>query len=158
MGILARHQNDDELAKNYFERSLKIRRHLGNRLGIAETLHRLGDLLAQNGDLQQGKLLLDESLDIFFDIYNRLGLAEVLEAYSRMALKKEKYKTSTEIFFSARTLRQTIGALPTLSEQKKHKNHLSKLKSALNKEDFQKAKTNGASLSLTQSIELTSKI
>jgi len=62
-------------AKRLYRESLKIAEALGNRLGIASTLHNLAVLAQNRGDLAEAERLYRESLEIAKDLGHRSGIA-----------------------------------------------------------------------------------
>ena len=64
LGIVARFQNDFTAARSLYEESLQIRRGLGDRWAIANSLNNLGLVLRFQGDLATARSLLEESLAI----------------------------------------------------------------------------------------------
>ena len=63
LGILAQNIGDYGEARRLYEESLNIEQGLGDKIGVATTLHNLG-ALAQVSDLAEARRLYQESIDI----------------------------------------------------------------------------------------------
>src|SRR4029453_11194161 len=70
-GSLAYRQGDYETARSLHEESLAIRRRLGDRRGIAASLHNLGLVAHRQGDNAAARLLSEGSLAIPPEVGNK---------------------------------------------------------------------------------------
>jgi predicted ATPase len=92
-GRLAQSQADLSAARRYYEESLKIRRDLGDKEGIAWSLRRLGAMMAYERD-PSARLLLEESLTIFRELGRMRGMAGALSSLGNVAVLEGDYKTA----------------------------------------------------------------
>ncbi|RME37220.1 MAG: tetratricopeptide repeat protein, partial [Thermoflexia bacterium] len=58
-----------------YEESLRIKEQLGDRAGVASTLHQLGNLAYLQGDYPEARRLYEESLRIKEQLGDRAGVA-----------------------------------------------------------------------------------
>src|SRR4029453_18379222 len=79
-GSLAYRQGDYETARSLHEESLAIRRQLGDRRGIAASLHNLGLVAHRQGDHAAARSLYEESLTTHRELGNQWGIAAPLAA------------------------------------------------------------------------------
>ncbi|MEO5881410.1 MAG: tetratricopeptide repeat protein [Caldimonas sp.] len=77
-GELARIQGDHAAARSLQERSLAIRRELGNRRGVSQSLTHLGTLAMRQADYTAARALIEEGLAIQRELGDRAGLASSL--------------------------------------------------------------------------------
>ncbi len=88
IGDLFEKQNKLEEAKEYFLRSLVIRKEIGYKVGEATSLLHLGKLLLKQGDSQQAKSYLEESLKVAEEIKAKAIIYEAHEALAELFEKK----------------------------------------------------------------------
>jgi non-specific serine/threonine protein kinase len=79
-GTLAEGQGDMQPARSLLEKSVALRRKLGDRRGIAATLINLANVLDSIGDATTARALLEESLAIMREINDRWGIPRVLSS------------------------------------------------------------------------------
>ena len=77
-GKLATHQGENEIAQKYCERSLVLRRGLGDESGVAKTLNSLGILQFTKSNFEEAKKFYEESLLISFKLIDKNGIASSL--------------------------------------------------------------------------------
>ena len=71
-----------------YGQSLDIFEELGNRAGMALTLHELGRLAQATGDLAEARRLYGQSLEIAEELGNRAGMASTLGQLANLAKPK----------------------------------------------------------------------
>ncbi len=84
-GNLALKQGEFAAAKTYFTESLRIRKMLGDRLGIATTYNNLGMIADTLGESATAIELIEESLAIHKQIGNQSGIAWTLRTLGGMS-------------------------------------------------------------------------
>ena len=85
IGSFKSSQGDSEQAKKYFEESLDIRKKIGDKYGIAESINKLGSFTFNQGDYEQSKKYYEESLCIFKGIGSKNGIANSLNYLGNVA-------------------------------------------------------------------------
>ena len=90
-GILAWRQCDFTASRALHERSLAIRRDLGDRQGIASSLNSLGNVALDQGDYPTAQALYAESLEIKKDLGDKQGIAAALNNLAIVAYQQGDY-------------------------------------------------------------------
>ena len=112
---MARVQQEYAAARRYYQESLDLRREVGDRHGVAVSLHNLGQVATALGTYDDAKKFFDESLSIFAELnshresaYPLSGLGDVaciVGAYSEaLAYYQNALRISTEIQNAAKVL------------------------------------------------------
>jgi predicted ATPase len=97
-------------AADLFERSLRVRRELGDRDGIASCLNDLGVLALDRGDYPRARTLLDESLQLCRALDNRYGTSFVLNNLSMLALNEGTYDSVPALLRESLDLARELGS------------------------------------------------
>ena len=84
-GSLAYHQGDYPVARHHHEESLAIGRELGDRKGIASSLHCIGNVALAEGDHASAQKLYEESLAIKRELGDQVQIAGGLNNLGMMA-------------------------------------------------------------------------
>ena len=98
---------DDNLA--LFAESLKIRRELGDRHGIAESLSSLGDIALRDGDYAEARVLYEESLGIRREVGHKWGVGNSLMALGYLALYQGDFSHARPRFEEALAILRDLG-------------------------------------------------
>jgi tetratricopeptide (TPR) repeat protein len=93
-----------ELAVQHWEQALAIDRRLGNELGAAILLHRLGHTAVLQGDLARGRALAEESLASHRRTGFRKGEAHVLTTQADIARAEGDFEGALELLHEARRI------------------------------------------------------
>jgi predicted ATPase len=93
IGLLASTQNEPDEARPPLEESLALRRELGDRFGIAETLINLGNL-AGPAEPRAAMALYEEALSLWRAIGHRPGIAGTLNNVGLIAESLGEYDTA----------------------------------------------------------------
>jgi predicted ATPase/DNA-binding winged helix-turn-helix (wHTH) protein len=86
-GVLARRQGDYPAARALGEESLAIQRQLGDRRGMATSLHDLGNVAMRQGDFASARALYEESLSISRELGDRAGIGSSLNDLGNVAME-----------------------------------------------------------------------
>ena len=108
-GLLANYQADYPAARALLEESLAIRRELGDRLGIAGSLHSLGTVDCDQGDYPAGRVLLEESLAIRRELGDRFGIAASLNNLGNVALYQGDCPAARALYEESLAIRRELG-------------------------------------------------
>jgi predicted ATPase/serine/threonine protein kinase len=105
---LVERQGDLAEARSLYERSLDLRRTLGDRPGIALSLHNLGINATDRGDYERAVALHRESADLFREVGDTAGLTITLNGIAVAERYRgnfdEAYSQSLECLAMCRTL------------------------------------------------------
>jgi len=108
-GDLARLQGEYELARNLTERSLAIRRNLGNKENIAKALNNLGLVLHDQGDIASARPLLEESLSIRRELGDKRGIGMLLNNLGVVAYAQKDYDYARALYEESLAIRRELG-------------------------------------------------
>jgi tetratricopeptide (TPR) repeat protein len=89
---------------------LKIEQELGNRSGIASSLHNLGVLAQDQGDYTAARTYYEQSLKIKQELGNRSGIASSLGQLGRLAYLEKDYVTAVRCWVVAQSIFEKLGA------------------------------------------------
>jgi predicted ATPase/DNA-binding CsgD family transcriptional regulator len=117
-GVLAYRQNDPEQANTYLEESLRLFRHLEDKLGMAACIYYLGCIMYDRGEVEAGMAMVRESLsrcreigasNISAEMLISLGVGalfcgEVVAAREWFEEGLELYKAVDDVYGSAVSL------------------------------------------------------
>jgi len=78
LGIIKEIQGNYSEALDYLEKSLKIEKNLGNKIGISRCLNNMGILFESKGDYSKALELYKKSLQIDIELKDKLGVATCL--------------------------------------------------------------------------------
>jgi predicted ATPase/class 3 adenylate cyclase len=99
-GRLAFNQGDYAVAQGYWERSLVLRREIGDAGRVADTLSNLGHLARERGDYATARRLITESLEIS-RAEGGIGGGRRLDHLGLVVLQQGDYATARSLFQQA---------------------------------------------------------
>jgi len=102
-------ENDYSLAQTLTEESLALRREMGEKKGIAGSLHSLGFIASKRGDYPTARVLMEESLVLERELGDRRGIAYLLNSMGPVAVAQEDYDTAQLFFEESLTLMRELG-------------------------------------------------
>jgi non-specific serine/threonine protein kinase len=91
------------------EESLAIYRELGDKRGIAASLHSLGTLVRNQGDYTQALSLCEESLAIFRELGDKQGIAASLNSLGIVAVDQGDYAQARSLYEESLAIRRELG-------------------------------------------------
>jgi predicted ATPase len=115
-GILARLQSDYRTARACFEESLRIRRELGDRRGIADCLANLGCVARRQSDDEAAWTLYQESVAMYRDLGDQRGLAGALCGMGNVAHRRGADEEAWALYQESLALRQDLGETQGIAE------------------------------------------
>jgi tetratricopeptide (TPR) repeat protein len=108
--VLHHLQGEYPQARQRYEESLAIERELGNRAGIASSLHQLGVLHHLQGEYPQARQRYEESLAVERELGNRAGIASSLHQLGRLAEEAGEYAQAVGLVGQAFAILTEIGS------------------------------------------------
>jgi predicted ATPase len=108
-GLLAYHRIDYPAARARHEESLAIRRHLGDRRGVAASLGNLGIVALDQGDLASARAMHEESLAIARELGNRNGIARSLGNLGMVASAERDFEAARALFEECLAMLRELG-------------------------------------------------
>ena len=108
-GIFAWKQGDFGAARTLYDRSLVIRRRLGDRRGIAAVLNNQGLLAYEQGDYRAARVLHEESLAIERELGDRWGAAVSLIHVGSLALAQGDSASARALYEESLAIFRDLG-------------------------------------------------
>lgn len=108
-GVLAWNQGDYAAAYTHYERSLRVRRRLGDEQGVAALLNNLGNLALDQGNYTQARTYLEESLALKRRTGNTAGIASSLSNLGVVAYEQADYTAASAYLEESISLKRSLG-------------------------------------------------
>jgi tetratricopeptide (TPR) repeat protein len=111
LGLVARYQGDYPAAQAYYRQSLDIRRRIGNKKGVADSLNNLGMVAMHQGDYSTAHTYFEDSMHIRREIGDRQGTAMSLNNLGVIAIYQGDYSAAHTYFEDGLQSNRKIGDL-----------------------------------------------
>jgi tetratricopeptide (TPR) repeat protein len=108
LGLIERYRGRYDAASVYADRSLAIRKKLGDTGGMAETMVTQANILIGKRHLDDARPLLVESGKLFLQINNERGMAEALEHLASLATDQDFHAKAVILYAAAHELRKKL--------------------------------------------------
>lgn len=108
-GTLAWTQGDYDAAYRLLQLALEIRRKLGDKQRIAETLNNLGNVAGYQGNYEQARVYLDESLTIARELGYQSSVARSLNNLGYVARLQSEFGAAKKLLQEARSILIELG-------------------------------------------------
>ena len=108
-GTLAQNQGDYKAARTLFEQSLSIWRQVGDKKGIATSLHNLGWIAWRQSDYATAHSLSAEALALHRELGNKQGMAHAVNNLGWVAHHRGDYAAARSFHEQSLTLRRELG-------------------------------------------------
>jgi non-specific serine/threonine protein kinase len=153
-GALAYRQGDYPAARTFHEKSLEIRKELGDRGGIALSLQNLGSVALWQGDYAAARVLLKESVGICRELGDRKGIAMSLEWLAVAEAPLGQAIPAARLWGVAERLREEVGSPLPPNERPRYEQQVAAARVALGDDAaFAAAWAEGRATPLEQAIE-----
>jgi tetratricopeptide (TPR) repeat protein len=106
---LAELQGDYASARSLQEESMKIRRELGDRQGIAQSLNNLGNVAYRQGDYASACSLQEEALIINRQLGNRSWVSNNLNNLGNVAYNRGDYASARSLYEESLEIQRELG-------------------------------------------------
>jgi non-specific serine/threonine protein kinase len=103
------HQGDYEQVRKYSEECLAISKTIGDKKGIAESLHNLGKVSDLKGDSEQARILFEESLAIRKEIGDKNGISDSVQSLGNLSADQGDYEQAKKYFEESFAIKKEIG-------------------------------------------------
>ena len=153
MGMGARAQGRFDLARRYFEESLRVFKHIGHKGLTAVLTSEIAHTLRAQGDYVQAKKTYQETMKVFQDYGNLPAVAHQLECFAMIAVVEQEPQRAAKLFSEAEVLRQVTGHKRTDEEEVEHEQSMTQLHSILSEAEFSALWTEGHAMIMGQAIE-----
>jgi predicted ATPase/Tfp pilus assembly protein PilF len=108
-GVLACRQGEYTAARARHEESLSIYRKLGDKLGVATSLHKLGFVTNLQGGPSEARSLFEESLAIFRELGDEHGIANSLRNLGNVASCQGDYAAARALYEESLLIDRRLG-------------------------------------------------
>lgn len=98
VAVIYERRGDTKEARLLYNRSLEIKKKLGDEKGIAVTLHELGRLAQNHGELEEAREFYSQSLEIARRLGNQQNIASTLHELGRLAHYQGELETARRLF------------------------------------------------------------
>jgi predicted ATPase/DNA-binding NarL/FixJ family response regulator/Tfp pilus assembly protein PilF len=109
LGVLAEEEGDLEGARRQFEQSVAVKRLLGDSLGLALSLAKLGEVIGTQGDIRLAHQLLGESVALQRELGDVYSMAFGLERFAIVAAAHGRAQRALQLAGAASAVREAIG-------------------------------------------------
>jgi predicted ATPase/DNA-binding CsgD family transcriptional regulator len=109
LGVLAEEEGDLEGARRHFEESVAVKRLLGDSLGLALSLAKLGEVVGTQGDIRRAHQLLGESVALQRELGDVYSMAFGLERFAIVAATHGQAQRALQLAGAASAVREAIG-------------------------------------------------
>ena len=103
-GSLTTIQGDYDEAVKFLEKSLALRRDLGDKRDLADPLHALGTVSCYLGHSETAQKFLDESLALFYELGDKHGIANSFNSLGNVAYIQGNYNQAQKYYEECLTL------------------------------------------------------
>jgi predicted ATPase/DNA-binding NarL/FixJ family response regulator len=117
LGALAEEEGDLEGARRLLEESVAVKRMLGDSLGLALSLAKLGEIVGTLGDVSLAHQLLGESVSIQRELGDVHSMAFGLERFAIVAAAHGQAQRALQLAGAASAVREAIGTPLAASAQ-----------------------------------------
>jgi tetratricopeptide (TPR) repeat protein len=97
-------------ARRLYQESLDIKLQLGDRAGVASSLHQLGMLAHDQGNYPEARRLYQESLDIELRLGDRASVARTLHQLGRLAEVDGDLEEAEQLFAESLATLEALGS------------------------------------------------
>jgi tetratricopeptide (TPR) repeat protein len=108
-GHLAFRQGDLAAARALWEESLIVHRKLGDRRGMAASLHHLGRAIRDQSDQEAGRRLIEEGVAICRELGSQSLLASSLNSLAILHWRRGEYDTARSLFEESLAVARELG-------------------------------------------------
>jgi tetratricopeptide (TPR) repeat protein len=154
LGVLALYRGNYAQAQGFFEEALELQRQLENKIAIAGALLNLGCVTLYQHEYKHGITSLRESILHFQELGDTVSIVQALEGLAGIWGMQSESIRAAQLFGAAESLRESIGAPLSPSDQVFYKPILEMTRTLLNSTSFEEAWSKGRHLKLEQAIDL----
>lgn len=108
-GVLAYAQGELEVARKFFERSMVLRREMGDQVAVSASLNNLGAVAVSQADYAAAAALHQEALDIRRELDDKWGVASSLSNLGSLYIMTGEYDKALGYQEQALQIRRDLG-------------------------------------------------
>jgi predicted ATPase len=157
LGLILNLAGRSEEAVPVLEESVVDAREVGQPALLGLSLLHLGLGRLEMGDVENAGVTLRESLGLLAGRGNREITAGAVEALAEVSARAGDHETGAVLFGAAKGVRSSVGALVWAPERASHDRTEKSLRRVLGQEAFEARFAEGATLSIPEALELSSR-
>jgi tetratricopeptide (TPR) repeat protein len=154
MGMGARAQGRFDLARRYFDESLRVFKQIGHKGMTAISTSEIAHTQRAQGNYTEAKKTYHETIKILQDYGNRPAVAHQLECFAMIAIVEEEPERAAQLFAAAEALRETTGHKRTDEEEVEFVQFMSRLRLMLSETEFNEFWVEGKSMTMERAVWL----
>ncbi len=108
-GVLAYSQGELEVARDFFEKSMALRREMGDPMAVAASLNNLGAVAVSQADYEHAAALHQEALEIRRELDDKWGMASSLSNLGSLYINTREYDKAMTYQEQALEIRRELG-------------------------------------------------
>jgi predicted ATPase/DNA-binding SARP family transcriptional activator len=152
LGTVAQYRGDYATARDYLERSLAIRRELGDSNGTICTLCNLGTVALSMGDSERARGLLHETLGLAWKTHDEVHIAWSLLGLAQVLLASGRPARAAELLVQVEHQFRFLGSAFDAASHRRYEQAVATARVELGEEAFSAARDTGAALTLAQAV------
>ncbi|MCC2628276.1 MAG: adenylate/guanylate cyclase protein [Thermomicrobiales bacterium] len=145
-------RRDVQRAEAFYRDALSVLREVGFPSGVATTLGNLGEVLLEQGRVDEAEATIRESLALRVAVHNRHGSPQQLQSLARVAAGKGDAERATRLWAAGDQLRRDLGADVPQASREAHERFVRSLEERLGPEQFAMAWAAGQRLTLERAV------
>jgi tetratricopeptide (TPR) repeat protein len=154
IGMGARAQGRFDLARRYFEESLRVFKQTGHKGMTAILTSEIAHTQRAMGNYTEAKKTYQETIKVFQEYGNRPAVAHQLECFAMIAIVEEEPQRAAQLFAAAEALREATGHKRTDEEEVEHVQFMSRLHLMLSETEFNEFWVKSKSIPMEQAVSL----
>ena len=152
LGVLAEEQGDLVTARRHFEESVAHNRVLGDSLGLALSLAKLGEVIGTQGDVRLAHQLLGESVALQRELGDVQRMAFGLERFAIVAAANGRAQRALQLAGAASALREAIGTPLGAAAHSALETRLATARASLRRDLAEAAWTRGRAMTMDAAV------
>lgn len=152
LGDLALNQNQNELARSFYDESLTLLAGPANINWQAYLVRRLGHLAWRAGDHERAFALCQDSLRINQEVGNPRGVCACLAGFAAIAVARAKYDTAATLAAAVEAKLAEFGFRLLFADRMEYERNLARLRAELDAKTLDRLWAKGKAMSLDKVI------
>ena len=102
-------QGEYEQVRKFSEECLNLSKGIGDKKGIAESLHNLGKVAELKGNYELARSYFEESLELKKEIKDKIGIADSLQSLGNLLTNQGDYELAKKYFGESFEIKKEVG-------------------------------------------------
>jgi len=108
--MIAQFRGNWDEAEEYFKASLEMKREIGDKQGVATTMHHLGMIAQNRGNWDEAEEYMKEAQEIVKEIGDKQGVAFTMGALGRLSEDRDLFEDALRLFLNAAYILNQTGS------------------------------------------------